>query len=183
MFPCKGGRMQNARTLRAWLAMCALGSILVGCNRPKSDSSRETGAVSSDETGTADAASNASATRGKVPVTTKSEEARKLYDQGLALFDQIRFHDSRQKFQQAAAKDPEFAMAHYQLALTSPSNNEALAHTKQAVQLSEKASEGERLAILSLQAAVNADPAKSLEYAKEAVRKYPDDERARLTLS
>lgn len=175
--------MQNARTLRSWLAMCALGSILIGCDRPKSDSSRETGAVSSDETSKADAASNASATRGKVPVTTKSEEARKLYDQGLALFDQLRFHDSRQKFQQAAAKDPEFAMAHYQLALTSPSNKETLAHTKQAVQLSEKASEGERLAILSLQAAVNANPAKSLEYAKEAVRKYPDDERARLTLS
>jgi tetratricopeptide (TPR) repeat protein len=172
--------MQSAMTLRVWLTACGVVAILGACNRPKTDGARESGSISADS---ANGARAGVTTKGKVPVSTKSEEARKLYDEGLALFDQIRFHDSRQKFQQAAAKDPEFAMAHYQLALTSPSNKETLAHTKQAVALSDKASEGERLAILSLQAAVNADPAKSLEYAKEAVQKYPEDERARLNLS
>jgi tetratricopeptide (TPR) repeat protein len=171
----------HASTPRLWLTALGLCSLLVGCDRTKSDGSRESGTVRTDETGKADAASDAS--KGKIPVTTKSEDARKLYDQGLALFDQLRFYDSRLKFQEAAAKDPEFAMAHYQLALTSPSNKEARAHAKQAVAVSGNASEGERLAILGLEAAQNANPGKSLEYAKEAVQKYPEDERARLTLS
>jgi tetratricopeptide (TPR) repeat protein len=74
-------------------------------------------------------------------------------------------------------------MAHYQLAVISPSNREAVAHTRQAVVLAGKASEGERLAILGLQAGINGDPAKSLEYAKQAVQKYPEDERARQNLA
>jgi tetratricopeptide (TPR) repeat protein len=171
--------MQSAMTLRVWFTACGVVAILVGCNRPQTD--RESGSVSADSA--TDAAGASVTTKGKVPVSTKSEEARKLYDEGLALFDQIRFHDARQKFQQAVAKDPDFALAHYQLAITSPTNKETAAHTKQAVALADKASEGERLAILSLQAGVNADPAKSLEYSKEAVQKYPEDERARLNLS
>ena len=170
--------MQSTLSLRVWLTVCGVVSILVGCNRTKSDTARESGAASSEDSGKVSSGVSA-----KVPVTTKSEEARKLYDEGQALFDQLRFHDAHQKFQQAAAKDPEFAMAHFQLALTSPSNKEFQEHTKQAVALAGKASEGERLAILGLQAGLNADPAKSLEYAKEAVAKYPGDERARLTLA
>ena len=158
-----------------WLLACGVVSILAGCNRPKTDSGSESGAVGSEESGKV-------ASGAKVPVTTKSDEARKLYDEGLVLFDQIRFHEAHQKFQQAAAKDPDFAMAHYQLAITSPSNKETGAHAKQAVALAGAASEGERLAILSLQAGIDSDPAKSLEYSKEAVKKYPDDERARLHL-
>jgi tetratricopeptide (TPR) repeat protein len=172
--------MQNVLTVRPWLIACGVVSILAGCNRPKGDAARETGAVAEDN---AKDAAGSTANKGKVPVSTKSEEARKLYDEGLVLFDQIRFHDARQKFQQAAAKDPDFAMAHYQLAITSPTNKETVAHTKQAVALAGKASEGERLAILGLQANVNGDPAKALEYAKEAVQKYPDDERARQNLA
>lgn len=170
--------MHSIFTIRAWLIAGSVVSILAGCNRSQRDSARESGAVGSEDSGKV--ASGASA---KIPVTTKSEEARKLYDEGLALFDQIRFHDARQKFQQAAAKDPEFAMAHYQLALTSPSNKESVAHTKQAVALAGNTSEGERLAILGLQAGINADPAKALEYGKEAVAKYPGDERARQSLA
>jgi tetratricopeptide (TPR) repeat protein len=170
--------MQNALTLRTWLIACGAVSILVGCNRPKTDAARESGAVAEDSSGELSAVN-----KGKIPVSTKSEDARKLYNEGMARFDQIRFHDAREKFQQAAAKDPDFAMAHYQLAITAPSNKETVAHTKQAVALADKASEGERLAILGLQAGVNNDPAKSLEYAKEAVQKYPEDERARQNLA
>jgi hypothetical protein len=96
----------------AWLTACVAALILAGCDRAK-DGARESGAVSGEDAGRA-------ATE-KVPVTSKSEEARALYDQGVALSDQLRFFDAREKFQQASAKDPDFAMAHYQLALTSPS--------------------------------------------------------------
>jgi tetratricopeptide (TPR) repeat protein len=163
-----------------WLTLCGVVLILAGCDRTKGDTARETGAVGKENAGSASTASEAGA---KVPVTTTSGEARKLYDDGLTLFDQLRFHDARQKFQQAAAKDPKFAMAHYQLALTSPSNKESVAHAAQAVALAEQASEGERLAILNLQANLNGDPAKALQYAREAAQKYPGDERARQNLA
>jgi tetratricopeptide (TPR) repeat protein len=169
--------MKRAFTRCTWLTACGVFSIFLGCNRTKSDTAGESGTISDSTKATV------VANRGKVPVTTKSEEARKLYNRGLGFADQIRFHDARQVFQQATAKDPDFAMAHYQLALSSPSNKEALAHLNQAIALSGNASEGERLAILNLQAGFNAEPAKALEYAKEAVDKYPEDERARQTLA
>jgi tetratricopeptide (TPR) repeat protein len=164
--------MKRSFTRHTWLIACGVFSILLGCNRTKSDASRESGAVSEDS-----GRATASANRGKVPLTTKSEEGRKLYDKGLALADQLRPHDARQLFQQAAAKDPDFAMVHYQLALTSPTPKEFRAHLDQAVALGDKASEGERLLILALQAGADAQPAKSLEYAKEAAAKYPEDPR------
>jgi hypothetical protein len=85
--------MRNTRTLRVWLAIAGLTSML-GCDRTK-DSPRESGAV------TQDSLDPGTGTKGQVPLTTKSEEARKLYDRGLALSDQLRAHDARQLFQQA----------------------------------------------------------------------------------
>ena len=172
--------MESALAWRAYLAACGVVAILSGCNRPKADAVSETGSVVQDS-GTVPGGSS-TANKGKIPLTTKSDEAKKLYAEGLAQFDQVRFHEAHQKFQQAAAKDPQFAMAHYQLALTSPSNKEAQAHVKHAVDLAGNASEGERLTILSLQAGFNSDPSKSLEYAQETVQKYPDDSRAHLNL-
>jgi tetratricopeptide (TPR) repeat protein len=169
--------MKRAFTRHTWLITCGVFSILVGCNRTKSDSAGESGAIGGDSS-----KATASANRGKIPVTTKSEEGRKLYDKGLALSDQLRPHDARRLFQQAAAKDPDFAIAHYQLALNSPTPKEFRAHLDQAVALADKASEGERLLILSLQAGADAQPTKSLEYAKEAAAKYPEDPRAHTSL-
>jgi tetratricopeptide (TPR) repeat protein len=168
--------MENSRTLRTWLALGGLTSILLGCDRTKTDNPRETGAV------TQDSLDLGTATKGQVPLTTKSAEVRKLYERGLALSDQLRAHDARQVFQEAAVKDPEFAMVHYQLALNSPSAKEFRAHLDQAVALADKASEGERLLILSLQAGADANPSKSFEYAREVAAKYPDDPRAHTTL-
>ena len=108
-----------------------------------------------------------------VPVTSGSDEARKLYLQGRTLSENLRAHDGRQLYEQAAAKDPSFAMAHYQLAANSATAKDFFAHLKEAVALSDKASEGERLTILALEAGGNANPAKALEYSKELVAKYP----------
>jgi tetratricopeptide (TPR) repeat protein len=169
--------MHNALTLRSWLIACGALSILAGCDRSKTDSARESGAVADED------AAGSTANKGKVPVSTKSEEARKLYVKGQEYGDQLRFHEARQQFQQAAAKDPEFAMAHYNLALNSPTPKEFRTHLDHAVDLSEKATEGERLTVLILESNANADPAKALQYAEELVQKYPEDERARLILA
>jgi tetratricopeptide (TPR) repeat protein len=167
---------------RVWLTVCGVVSILAACDRPKSDEARETGTVTADESGKPSGGS-ATAERGKIPVTTKSEEAKELYLKGQEYGDQLRTHEARQLLQQAAAKDPDFAMAHLGLAQNSPTPKEFLAHLNRAVDLADKATEGERLTILRLQASANADPAKALQYAEELVTKYPEDERARLVLA
>ncbi len=118
----------------------------------------------------------------KVPVTTTSADARAEYLKGRTLGENLRAHDSREVLQRAVAKDPNFAIAHYSLALNSPTAKEFFDHLKHAVKLSDKASEGERLMILGLEAGSNADPEKQREYYEKLVAAYPGDERAHFLL-
>jgi tetratricopeptide (TPR) repeat protein len=154
---------------RVWLSVGGVVCILAGCDRPKSDEARETGAVTTGN-------------QGKIPVSTSSEEARQLQAEGLKLADQLRPHQARQLFEKAVAKDPNFATAHYNLAQASPSAKATIEHLNRAVALSQNASEGERLTILAFQAINNGDPAKWLAYSKQLVAAYPEDERAHTTL-
>jgi tetratricopeptide (TPR) repeat protein len=118
----------------------------------------------------------------KVPVTTVSADARAEYVKGRTLGENLRAHDSREVLQRAVAKDPNFALAHYSLALNSPTAKEFFDHLKHAVKLSDKASEGERLMILGLEAGSNANPEKQREYYEKLVAAYPGDERAHFLL-
>jgi tetratricopeptide (TPR) repeat protein len=154
------------------VAACALIAAAAAC-RP-TDRAIET--ASRDTSATAEPANEV------VPVTTTSDEARALYTRGLKLADQLRAHDARQLLEQAAAKDPSFALAHYDLALNSPTPKEFSGHLHEAVALSSKASEGERLMILSLQAGADGDSKKSLAYVQELATKYPRDARAQTLL-
>jgi tetratricopeptide (TPR) repeat protein len=149
---------------------------LTGCNP------RRAGTESASAT-TTSSAGGASANTGAIPVTAASEEARSLYLEGRALSEQLQAHDGRAKYEAAVAKDPSFAMAHYQLAVNSATAKDFFSHLKEAVALSDKASEGERLTILALEAGGNAQPAKALEYQQELVARYPNDERAHFQLS
>jgi tetratricopeptide (TPR) repeat protein len=119
---------------------------------------------------------------GKVPVTTSSSEARAQYLKGRALGENLRAYDSRQFLTAAVEKDPGFALAHYSLALNAGNAKDFFAHLKQAVALSSKASEGERLMILGLQAGANADTKLQREYYERLVAAYPRDERAHFLL-
>jgi len=132
--------------------------------------------------GPAPAQDHAGAGAVKVPVTTAKAEARQEYIKGRALGENLRAHDSREVLQRAVAKDPEFALAHYSLALNSPTAKEFFAHLKQAVRLAGKASEGERLMILGLEAGANANTEKQLEYYQQLTAAYPEDERAHFLL-
>lgn len=158
------------------LAALALVSILAGCAPKESDKTATTDSPAA-ATAAGDVARSA-----KIPITSSSDEAKTLYIRGRDLSDQLRNQDARQLFAQAAAKDSTFAMAHYNLALAAPTAKEFSRHLNQAVALSNNASEGERLQILSLQAGANADRAKSLQYSEEIVAKYPQDERAHFNL-
>jgi tetratricopeptide (TPR) repeat protein len=118
----------------------------------------------------------------KIPVTTAVAEARQEYLKGRTLGENLRVHDSRQVLLRAVEKDPNFALAHYSLALSSPTAKEFFQHLKKAVALADKASEGERLMILGLEAGANADTEKQREYYEQLVAAYPGDERAHFLL-
>ena len=157
------------------LTACGLIAASAGCR--SKDSGTETASRR-----TSDSA-DASAERGEeVAITTASDEARKLYIRGRALSEQLRTHDARKLFEQAAAKDPAFALVHYDLAIISPTPKESFAHMNEAVKLSSKASEGERLMIQALQAGANNDSKSSLESIEELAAKYPRDARVQSLL-
>ncbi len=117
----------------------------------------------------------------KIPITTTSQEARQLYLQGRDLTEKLRGTDAYPFFQKAVAKDPSFALAYCQLALTAPTNNEFFANLRKAVALAGKVTEGERLTILGLQAGALGDNAGQRRMYVQLVEKFPADERA-LTL-
>ena len=129
-----------------------------------------------------DAGTSAAADAGKIPVTTKSEEARKEFLQGRALAEKLLAQDSLQHFDKAIALDSDFASAELARANASPTAKEFFEHLNKAVALSDKASEGEKLVILANQAGVNGEVGKQKEYLEKLVAQYPNDERAHFNL-
>ena len=117
-----------------------------------------------------------------IPVTTASAEARQHYTTGLDLFDKLRVADARGHFALAAARDSDFALAQYYLALTATTAKEFFQRLNRAVALASHASEGERLVILALQAGANADPEKQVGIYQQLVATYPNDPRAHFLL-
>ncbi|HEU0092065.1 MAG TPA: tetratricopeptide repeat protein [Vicinamibacteria bacterium] len=114
----------------------------------------------------------------KIPITTSSEEARQLYLKGRDLVEKLRAADAGPFFEQAAAKDPSFALAQVGLANSAGTAKEFFAAIAKAVTLGEKASEPERLLICSLDAGAKAEPARQTECLTKLVQAVPDDERA-----
>src|SRR4029077_14179404 len=51
-------------------------------------------------------------TAGKIPITTSSNDARELYLKGRDLQETLRATDARNLYEQAVAKDPNFALAY-----------------------------------------------------------------------
>ena len=118
----------------------------------------------------------------KVPITTASDEARKLYVDGRDLLERLRGTDGRKLFEQAVGKDPNFALAYVGLANTSGTNREFVEAVTKAVALADKVTEAERHQILALDAGLKGDPAGNLTHLKEVVRLFPNDERAHTQL-
>ena len=117
---------------------------------------------------------------GKIPLTTANADAKAAYLRGRDLFEKLRFADSRAEFERAAALDPSFAMALFQLANTQPTArgfNEMIA---KAQAVSAGVSKGERLQIEAGFAAGHGDNAEQLRLLGELTRLYPNDERAHL---
>jgi len=125
---------------------------------------------------------SASSETGKIPVTTKSEEARNEFLQGRALAEKLLAQDSLVHFDRAISLDPEFASAELARCNASPTAKEFFEHQQKAVNRADKVSKGEKLLILANEAGVNGDAEKQKEYLETVVRDYPNDERAHFNL-
>ena len=115
---------------------------------------------------------------GKIPVTTKSEEARAAYLEGRDLIEKLRFAEARERFERAAKLDPTFAMALFQLAVTQPTARAFNEKIAQAAAVAAGASKGERLVIEAGVAGGNGDNATQIRLLEELTAAYPNDERA-----
>src|SRR5512143_769895 len=83
----------------------------------------------------------------KIPITTRSEEARKEFLAGRELAEKLRAQDSIEHFDKALALDPDFATAEMARANSAPTAKDFFEHLNKAVALSHKTSEGEKLVI------------------------------------
>ena len=97
-------------------------------------------------------------------VPCASEEARKAFLQGRDLNEKLLIQDSITHFDKAISLDPNFAWAELSRANVSPTGKEFFDHLKKAVSLADKASNGEKLLILSTEAGANGNPAKQNEH-------------------
>jgi tetratricopeptide (TPR) repeat protein len=120
----------------------------------------------------------AETTSGKMPVTTKSEEARALYLKGRDLAEKLRATDAHKLFVDAVAKDKEFATAQLAIANSAASAQEFFDAEARAVALAGKVSETERLVILAQEAGTKGQVAKQKELLDKLVALVPNDERA-----
>jgi len=114
----------------------------------------------------------------KIPITTSSEEARTLYLKGRDLAEKLRATDAHKFYEQAIAKDKNFALAYLGLATSSGTTKEFIEATTHAASLAGQVSEGERHMLLGLEAGMKGNPPALLSEYTELVRLYPNDERA-----
>ena len=134
------------------------------------------------KSGNSGQSASAASDGGKIPITTKSEEAKKEFLQGRDLAEKLRAQESLAHFDKALALDPDFASAEMARANSASTAKEFFEHLNKAVALSAKASEGEKLFILSNEAGANGEVVKQKEYLDKLVAAHPNDERARFSL-
>jgi tetratricopeptide (TPR) repeat protein len=126
--------------------------------------------------------SAAASAGGKLPITTRSDDARQEFLQGRDLSERLLAQEALQHFDKAISLDPEFATAEMMRAATSPTAKEFFDHLNKAVSLAGKTSEGEKLMILANQAAANGDSAKQKDDLEKLAAAYPSDERVQFSL-
>ena len=118
-------------------------------------------------------ASPAASVAAPIPITTTSPEARELYLKGRDLAEKLRATDARTLFEQAAAKDPGFALAQVGLANSAGTAKEFFAAVGRAVALADKASEPEKLVVCALDAGAKGEPARQKDCLDAARRRLP----------
>ena len=118
----------------------------------------------------------------KIPITTSSNEALKLFIQGRDLFERLQGQESLQYFDQAIEIDSNFAMAYLYSSFSQPTITGFFEQLNKAVALEDKVSPGEQLWIQGVEQGANAFPMQQQDTYKQLVEMYPNDERAHTNL-
>lgn len=119
----------------------------------------------------------------KIPITTKSDEARKEYITGRDLSERLLGQESLAHFEKAVTLDPDFASGELALANNAPTTKDFFDHLNKAVALAGNASDGEKLLILATQAGANGNAEQQKDDLQKAAAAYPNDERAQFALA
>ena len=147
------------------LAACAVLLVLAACSQKSATESTQTAAPE------------------KMPVTTASDEARAAYIKGLGLYDNLKFSDAHAAFGEAAAADPDFAMAYAMSAQSSLTAADFFTAIDKAKAAAPSASDGEQLYIKALAAQADNDVAGQRAALQDLVAVFPKDERSHFTLA
>jgi tetratricopeptide (TPR) repeat protein len=183
--------------LRAAILACCVASLCVAQSAAQTKEKNAPVCHTPSETKASTAPARLMEGYGKVhmPITTKSEEAQKFFDQGLALLHSFWFYESDRSFERAAQLDPECAMAQWGIAMASLNEKRRDEAVKRAKELAAKASERERLYVEAVEARYRGERTTiqnngflgASEPYQKAMRKivafYPDDLEAKLFLA
>ena len=130
-----------------------------------------------------------------MPITTKSDEAQKFFDQGLALLHSFWLYEADRSFERAAQLDPECAMAQWGIAMAALNETRRDDAVKRAKALAPEASQRERLYIDAVEMRYQGERSAvqnnaflgATEPYRNAMRKivssFPDDLEAKLFLA
>lgn len=118
--------------------------------------------------------------KGEIPVTTRSDAAKKLFVNGQYHLDHGRNVKANGLFRQAVKEDPDFAYAWFNLGNAALSAEEFGMATKKALAAaaSGKVSDGERLLIEINMTFVNNDADRRMKLAQKITDQYPESMRA-----
>jgi tetratricopeptide (TPR) repeat protein len=128
-------------------------------------------------------------------ITTKSPEAQKFFDQGLALLHSFWGYEADRSFERAAQLDPDCAMAQWGIAMAAVNETRRDAAIKRAKELAAQVSEKEKLYIAAVEARYKGERSSvqnngflgATDQHQQALRKivalYPDDLEAKLFLA
>jgi tetratricopeptide (TPR) repeat protein len=120
---------------------------------------------------------------GKIPITTRSKDARELFVQARDLNERLRGVDALPLLERAVELDPTFAQGHWLLAQVRPTAAGFFESLEQAKTHAAAASEGERLVIAATQAGVDGDTVEQEDALRKLVAAFPQDERAHQQLA
>ncbi len=157
------------------LAMLAILVATVACDR---EADRLAAQTPEPEPETVVKAADDSGMYMRLPYSTESEEAGRLYLAGWAATEMGHNQEANEFFERAVAADPEFAMGHLMVALTANSTEEFSSNLATAAEHGAGATEGERTLIEAFQKGFANDQQGQLAAGEALVKMHPDSPRA-----
>jgi len=110
-----------------------------------------------------------------LPVTTGSLKARKLYEAGRTDFENLKVDKALENWRKATKLDPQFALAHIEIALVSRDPAEQNSELKQAKAFTRQVTSGERLFIRWVAGVRENNYVAGIQAMNDVVAMYPRD--------